>query len=282
MKKSMFAVAMVVVFIIAMAGTAYATWQDSGYTPWSTEASAAANGSPKTPHAGYTTSTKNCSVCHAVHRASSTAGAQVLLKSDIANACSYCHIDANADSSKKVYGGVQANYTNDIRGNHTTDPGCAGCHSVHSANTVGNGRAILLVKQGVGAYAGSYQETPTTVKTDAVNALEVTEWCSGCHPYYNTGYNGTSHVMKTEDNTYDNLAGSADGKDIASTGSEYCTQCHNTTVANGFPHFAPMQPRFLTDGATSTINTAVVNNDGPCLRCHGASVTGGMGVGTGF
>ncbi len=265
MKKGTLVVALVVVFTLAVAGTAFASWADSGYTSWKNEASAA-TGAGTSPHYGFVTTTKNCSVCHAVHNA--TAGGQLLLPTSVANSCNYCHIDTgNTESTKKVYGGSQANYTVDIRGNHSGggsfNSKCSDCHSVHSANTVANGSKILKLAS---SYAGTYQSAPTIGGGSAPTALDITKWCSGCHPYYNTGYNGTSHVMKTE-GAYGGAGRTFTG-DITVFDSELCTRCHNTTVAQGFPHYAPTHPRFLSDGITSTTNPAVANNDGPCLRCH--------------
>ncbi|MBA4370403.1 MAG: hypothetical protein C0418_02355 [Coriobacteriaceae bacterium] len=134
MRKALFT-ALVIVFLFAMAGAAFAAGpvldpsnetsygaSTSGIDPatglsiWSYQDlqdaspkyeggyAAFNNGSETTyavnPHGGYNTTTNKCKVCHAVHRAE---GAYYLLRSDSQDdACSYCHI-GSAHSTKVVY-----------------------------------------------------------------------------------------------------------------------------------------------------------------------------------
>ena len=53
------------------------------------------------PHGGYDTTTNKCKVCHATHRAQGTY--YLLRASDQNDACSYCHVDGPAFSSRIVY-----------------------------------------------------------------------------------------------------------------------------------------------------------------------------------
>ncbi len=112
--------ALVVVFVLGMAGTALAadpltsdpvtglsvfTYQDladsaakyeGGYAGFESETLYTTN-----PHGGYDTTTNKCKVCHAVHRAE---GAYYLLRADSQDdACDYCHVGGSAHSNKVVY-----------------------------------------------------------------------------------------------------------------------------------------------------------------------------------
>jgi hypothetical protein len=119
-KKTLF-VALVAVFVIAFAASAFAatpqtTLGPDGTSQWSykdladatakTEGGYAAFDDTTTamyadPHGGYDTATNKCKVCHAVHRAE---GAYYLLRADSQDdACDYCHIGGSAHSSKVVY-----------------------------------------------------------------------------------------------------------------------------------------------------------------------------------
>lgn len=264
MKKGTLAVALVVVFALAMAGTAFASWDDSTYTTWA-EASAV-SGAGSSPHYGFLTTTKNCAVCHAVHNAKS--GGQVLLRSSVSGSCDYCHVDLTVNLATQVYGSLAANYSTDIRGNHSgsfANAKCSSCHAVHSANTVGNGANIL--KNPADGYAATGEATPTASDSTTPTANDIARWCSGCHPYYYTTYNQVSHVMTGASGVYTGSARTFTGV-VSAIASTNCQNCHNSTVAQGFPHYVPTNPRFLTDGATSSTNVNAVNNDGPCLRCH--------------
>jgi hypothetical protein len=129
-KKVLF-IALVAVFVLALAGTAFAvapavsdpvtgistfTYKDLQDVSAKTEGGYAAfdatTGIPagvgyasgvngKGPHGGYSTTTNKCKVCHAVHRAE---GAYYLLRADSQDdACDYCHIGGSAHSAKVVY-----------------------------------------------------------------------------------------------------------------------------------------------------------------------------------
>ncbi|MHB9148469.1 MAG: hypothetical protein ACYC33_00040 [Thermoleophilia bacterium] len=118
--KKLALLALVAVFVFAMAGTALAvdptvinpvdgqsvfTYQDLAETAAKYEGGYAAfeSGTLYTtdPHGGYDTATNKCKVCHAVHRAE---GAYYLLRADSQDdACDYCHIGSGAHSVKVVY-----------------------------------------------------------------------------------------------------------------------------------------------------------------------------------
>lgn len=273
MKKSFLLVALVVVFVLAAVSTSFAAWGDSTYINWTSGMSS--------PHRGYTTSTRNCAVCHSVHRARSNG--ELLLKSTVAQACNYCHINA-AQSITQVYASSEANYTTDNVYNHSSavTGGCSGCHTVHSAAAVGaNDINILRLQDNPASTYGTYYTDRAVIAASTGDptqgSLLLTQWCSSCHPYYNTNFNGTSHVMTAAIATYGNTAAdnSVETTKVAWTKSEYCDDCHNAganlVVKSNFPHYTSTAARFLTDGSASG---SQVNNDGPCLRCHEAGAFG--------
>lgn len=275
MRKRLFFVAlMVAVFTLAMVGSAFAAQGNSGYTTWS-EASTA-TGAGTSPHANYATTTKNCGVCHAVHHAN--AAGQLLLNDTVANACNYCHVGGGGGYTQ-VYYSQTSNYTPDtgIVGieNHSSLAGCTTCHAVHGANTAWHGEFILKL----GTYAGAGQLNPSTQATST--PMGITAWCTGCHGYYNAGHGGTTHIMTT---ATANFAGPGNTLPANSTvawgNSTTCMGCHDATPANGFPHYTPNAPRFMTHGiVNNNANPTAVNNDGACIWCH---VNGGLGVGKTF
>ncbi|MBU2601883.1 MAG: hypothetical protein KKA32_06915, partial [Actinobacteria bacterium] len=117
------------------------------------------------PHAGYATTGAKCKVCHAVHGAGLSDGTNVtterLLRSTVADACTFCHVTTNFATT--VYGGQVANYVGEgapyygrVGGSgHTAGhrtvateapaayAGCASCHSVHGAATIAPGTYLL-------------------------------------------------------------------------------------------------------------------------------------------
>ncbi|MDF1542325.1 MAG: hypothetical protein P1P71_04345 [Anaerosomatales bacterium] len=160
MKRITFVLVLAVVLTMVFSATAFAEHRSSKYSQWNPDAAgnAATAGSP---HAEYTTTTVKCNVCHAVHNAavmgqyiqnqpggdwilsSETAPTEMLLRSSVADSCSYCHIDTST-------GGVRLwNGNSDNWGRITIDgtryekafdsgyghghSGCSGCHAVHGA-----------------------------------------------------------------------------------------------------------------------------------------------------
>lgn len=264
MKKTLFVVLVAMVFVMAFATAAFAAWGDNGYLA----------GDGTSPHVGYTATTNKCGVCHSVHGASATG--QALLASSRADACTYCHVDSGGALYTNVYAGAAANYTADTANNHSSAGGarCVDCHSVHGANTVLGGADILLEQDGSIALAERGANYASFIETAAVT--NQSEWCSGCHPYYNTAVNGRTHVMTVSDGTH------------AFSGSTACASCHDsntydagsaaaaTTIGAWFPHLT-QGVRFLeTQGATAATDA---DADGVCLKCH---QSGGNGVGQTF
>ena len=151
MKKTLVVMILATALVFAFAAVAQARPNGNIYIKWS---AAAPNDTVPTPHAGYTTATEKCNVCHSVHYAATsgftwpdTAGAganawtadtaetQMLLRSSVANACNYCHITTSV-GGVQLYGGAVSNYTVGSTFAHNgPSAACSGCHAVHGAGT---------------------------------------------------------------------------------------------------------------------------------------------------
>lgn len=312
MKKTYFVVLMVVVLVASMTGTAFATRYDSGYQPFTTS-----------PHGQYDLTTTKCSACHAVHNPGSLSGSsearlssetsrnanigtsEALLRGDIANACSYCHVSNNFPDIKAVYGRVASNYTSATPVNggfgHTNVTGsfgqtsvrCGDCHQVHGAvNYMASTSDAYMYKKILRDISTGYDpDTPATFAFNGSNVnpnqTNISKWCTGCHFYYETGYNSNSHVMTSTAGGYGNTQAAPDvqGVAVAWFTSAECRSCHmdgvtnqpsaaNTGV-NNYPHFTAGY-RFLREATSSVAASSALRapttgpavNDGACLICH--------------
>ncbi|MDF1542326.1 MAG: hypothetical protein RQ731_03330 [Anaerosomatales bacterium] len=157
MKRTAFVLVLALALLVVLSTTAYAEHRSSKYSTWSQ--SAGTNELVAVPHSGYTTTTVKCNVCHAVHNAavmgqwiqnqpdgawilsSERAPAQMMLRSNVAEACLYCHVDTGI-AGVRLWNGNSLNWGRDpVTGEerpfdsgyghgHT---GCTNCHAVHGA-----------------------------------------------------------------------------------------------------------------------------------------------------
>ena len=295
MKKILVVAVASVALLLALASTAVARPSGNIYVPWT-----AAIG---TPHSGYTTTTTKCAVCHAVHYAATsgstwtkagntwTAGTEnteMLLRSNVANACNYCHITTSI-GGVQLYGGQVSVYTTSSNVAHNF-AGCTECHAVHGANTYAGGNAAKILRQTPNGAAIQVEvltstlpvtSTITPIYADATAAYsdgnkytQQTAFCSSCHREYTSSADATiqaaiyndpngdlykGHPMTANLNT---AAGAplgntvAAGTQIAWAGSNTCRQCHDAggvdqsgVSFNSFPHYTQGYYRFMTQGA---------------------------------
>lgn len=272
---------------LTCAAPAMAVSQNSGYSGWT-------SGTPM-PHGGYTTTTTKCAICHAVHAASNSG--QVLLRSSVAEACTYCHVDNTFGLTPLIYGGNVNNYSQadtshahnwyfDATANEYTGTKCTSCHQVHQATQLMTNNTYLTSKllqgpkvQDQYAWPPPYDPRITDAPndTDPDNETALTKWCTQCHKpggvdgamygYYTTGYNEETHIMKNGGDIHP-----AAGVAVAWAGSNYCSSCHSRGYGTAdWPHYTD-STRFLESGAnTNTAGWGAVqkdNVDGICLRCH--------------
>lgn len=286
MKKTFIVLALAAALVLMFASVAMARPNGNIYIAWS---SAAPNNAVPTPHAGYTTATEKCNVCHSVHYAATagftwpdTAGAgantwttdantetQMLLRSSVANACNYCHIQTTV-GGVQLYGGIVTNYTVGSSFAHNgPSAACSGCHAVHGANTFQgpNQTKVLRVRSDrpiqpevIGAAGGN--ASITALYTNAADAIADTSalgkyyqqvaFCTQCHAeytdasestitggpgYYDNGayiagseYKG--HPMKAFEVGGFTAAGDNTAEQVAWVGSNTCRSCHDAGNVN--------------------------------------------------
>ncbi len=281
MKKATLIACLAMVMVLGVSSVAFANTTSGYLTP---------SGSP---HGSYTTASKKCGVCHAVHKA--TASGDVLMRGTVADACVYCHITSTTGVIA-VYNATASNYNgSDLKTAHNSIGGanCTDCHTPHGAATLIADNAYLEEKILKGA---GVDEVPASGDSAAV---AVAKWCTNCHnstsntngtPYYETGFDigagEGSHVMKAASADYHAAGGAGTyAGQVAWTGSDTCRSCHADglinqsdgsvkTVASSYPHFTVGQ-RFLTDDTGA--GAADSEEDGVCLRCH-VSGTDGAGL----
>lgn len=292
---------------LAFAAPALADLGNSGFVSWGDVEGTGGNPSSETslsPHGGFSTSTVKCAVCHAVHQANKS-GSEVLLRSSVANACTYCHIDLKGSAETSVYDGVMTNYTVETEYGHQSYSGglegvkCEQCHQVHAAEQFMTANKYLRKKILIGSKTqdllDSYYDPRIATAPGSGDPKDeaLTKWCTRCHKpgqedwkysYYSPYYSDSTHVMKAA-GAYAGDGTAATGKTVAWASSEYCRSCHSKGYGTSrWPHWSPSK-RFLVSadsssavaqditGATST------STDGVCLRCHR---DGTNGVGTSY
>jgi hypothetical protein len=294
-RKFWLALALTAIVAIAVVAPAFASVGGSGYLTWTSPTGS--------PHGGYTTSTQRCKVCHAVHNASTAAGAQLLLRSSVVDACNYCHVGGGGGYTT-VYGGIVGNYSGtDFTTAHNTYGGggvkCTNCHQVHAADNTMTANAYLTSKLLIGSKT-DFTEYDTFAQQPLVGDTSntaLTKWCTRCHPvglgtsygYYNgVDYSGSgnsylykgSHVMTIAAASYTSPSGFT-GK-IAWADSTQCSSCHNHDFGlPAWPHYTAGAARFLSAGGSITSASVGATNsadDGVCLRCHRDGVTSGTGM----
>lgn len=301
-KRIVIALAVMVVFVLATAGVAYAAWGDSGYMTVG-ELDAGGTGTTS-PHGPYDATSKKCGVCHAVHAADSTG--YILLKNAAgADPCVYCHV-SSAAGNIVVYNGVSSKYTASSELAHDSGSvggfDCADCHTVHGtgAATVTDTASGTTNLRGQDAtpYAGAVNDRSGAAWTNfrvasTSGSVNLSQWCAGCHPYYNTAFNGASHIMTASIATYGNASSSISGSKVAWVSSAACSSCHDSGSAGvfnlygtgtqgvAFPHYTD-GARFLTSAVdTGTAKTPIASGDGDldsvCLKCH-SNGTAGVGL----
>ena len=284
---------------IAFAVPAFGAAGTVSYTRWSDVSGLPGQGT--SPHGGYATSTVKCSVCHAVHAASSTTSSgvdpQMLLASSVADACNYCHV-GGAGGYVMVYNGDPNNYSGaDLPNAHNAyqvlgvqrGVTCSNCHQVHAADLAMTSNAYLTTKLLRGGKtfiafpSPNYDWVAREPRSTDDSNTALTKWCGACHPasvaggpYYADGYDQQSHIMTTATVTYSNPGASYSGQ-VAFKNSTYCSSCHSSGYTTpAWPHYTT-GVRFLeaADGATATATGAVRSSqDGVCLRCHRQGLSG--------
>lgn len=303
-KRIAFVLGLTCLSVLLFASTAFAlAGAGSNYTGTDNTMDPYALSTAGTPHMGYATTTVKCAVCHAVHRG--PVEGEVLLRGTVANACEFCHIQANV-STIKVYNADADNYTTDTVFNHSSAgfaSECVDCHAVHGAGAISTTAAgdvnEKILKANAGTLPGGNTSVPATwnFATGSVRDGVMTKYCTQCHNYWTAGYDDdladTNHIMTVvgDDLLYNNTKtalGVAGTTAVAYAPSTYCRSCHDAgltdggSAANNFPHYTPTAARFLLSAANSAATpfdgAADPSEDGACLKCHRNDTTG-TGIG---
>lgn len=298
MSKKALGLVLVAALVLAFATTAFAAWGDSTYLDPANMVPATGE-TTANPHGPYDTTSRKCAVCHAVHGADPN-GVQ-LLRSGATDPCVTCHIATDA-GIKIVYKGQTVNYTTSSEFAHNNN--CKGCHTVHGAGaTTVTGAANNL--KGLASMTLANPNRPAgvygaySVATNGSGPYTLSEWCSSCHPYYNTSYNGPTHVMNSNANqAYTNPSSTVGAIAVAYANSNTCTTCHDATQPGGGPSRTVNAPAVLsnknfphyTDGARFLLQAADASSgksavaagqagyDAVCLKCHRDGAGNGVGL----
>ncbi|MGB4440617.1 MAG: hypothetical protein WBJ62_00115 [Coriobacteriia bacterium] len=304
-KRIAFVLGLTCLSVLLFASTAFAlAGAGSNYTGADNTMDPYALNTAGTPHMGYATTTVKCAVCHAVHRG--PVAGEVLLRGTVANACEFCHIQANV-STIKVYDSTATNYTTDTVFNHSSEGAagveCVDCHAVHGAGAIATTAAgdvnEKILKGNAGTVPGGNGSVPATwnFATGSVRDGVMTKYCTQCHNYWTDAYDDaagdTNHIMTVagDDLLYGNARtalGVAGTTAVAYAPSTYCRSCHDAgltdhvtgAAANNFPHYTT-GARFLLSAASSADPFGAAGDpsvDGACLKCHRNGTTG-TGIG---
>lgn len=294
----LFALAIGICLSVVLATPAFASYGFTGYLTWASVSGLPGQGS--SPHEGFATTTQKCAVCHAVHGANALG--EVLLRSDVAGACNYCHVNTASAPITQVYASDENNYSGtDLPNAHNSyfvlgvqrGVECATCHQVHAADTQMTSNEYLTTKllKGSKTQDGTWDPVagaaePLASDPDTNTAL--TKWCARCHftalgtsyPYYANDYNYPSHVMTAAAAAYDNPQTNYGGR-VAWRDSTQCSSCHASGyTTSAWPHFTPGNRFLLTaaDASAAPAAATATQEDGICLRCHRDNTGSGIGL----
>lgn len=288
MKRLTFLILVICIFTALMVASTFA----SGWKWDSTDPSTS-------PHLGFSTSTNQCKVCHAIHSADgssnedyTTESYRLLRDNTRDSECNFCHLATTGLSGMKMYdipsnlvnaqhrvaavnsnapaegsaipgstGGSLEDGSQPIpeKGSASNKFNCFHCHAVHGANRIEE----------------SSLNSKIVLKDPAANggtAVNEGEFCGDCHnknkdsrDYQNDRYHGPTHPMKTFSSDYEVYG--ADSQ-VAWKDSINCRDCHQSTKTNNtdpdkseYPHQSKGY-KFLAD------NNDGSNLDEVCIGCH--------------
>jgi hypothetical protein len=186
------------------------------------------NGYHQGPHSDYSTTSKNCALCHAVHpknyqvksgEPTFTPGIMLLPKATVKASCEVCH---DGTGGAGVYGSIAArglgspgaqhriDVTNVVPGGDAATGGsavatfsgvahdlsCDDCHNPHDGGTVNpfiSGRQRVPIPLTVVASTSLLKRLPTGATTPT--AEYGSDWCGGCHKGRLSGGAANNHPV---------------------------------------------------------------------------------------
>ena len=261
------------------------------------------------PHGYYTTTTKKCRECHAVHRAPASS-ILLLPAATIRQTCFTCHDNTGAVG---VYSSITAR-GGSVAASHAVEitsvvPGgsvplsaalnCDSCHTPHRATSL----APFLRDTGKAMSSTEYIWSNCLLRDDVGGHARGTYttygggWCAGCHDQRMSG--GVMHNHPTSQTPVyslgrpENVPFPPSPSGIAQAGyvmtdaprpAPYCQQCHEdardveATFSASFKDYgypspdAPTNPAFVTfPHQTANRYFTVEAYDDLCLNCHDAT-----------
>lgn len=209
----------------AFPDTAWPGRPDYGDTCWFTNCHAAYNTNGTGPHGNFSTTTRQCDLCHTLHDAPTDF--RLLPEETITDTCWFCH---DGTGGKGVYGTIQAR----------TGTAPSAVHSCLSTNTIPGG------DPGGGDAVGAFSEAGNL-------------GCGDCHSPHGqncvvafSGERARNSVNDTFRNT--RLSSTKLLKrrptgataDVAEYGSDWCLACHKGRGSGGAPHNHPVDSAVTT------------------------------------
>lgn len=250
MKKTMIVVVLAVAMLATMSGIAYAGYATPD--PNVDEQWAA--------HSGFAATTNYCKQCHDVHGGvMNTDNTPLWRYGTVTDVCYYCHVGGAAMSGDQVYGDTTFEAEHTIGATNVPDAAVAGpTHAgLGSDDKLGCFDCHDAAPHGAGATSsgwGSGGALITTTKSFG------TAYCGGCHDLNDGGALGGGGSDTTHP-----IVSSVTDATVAFGASQGCISCHDSTLANGFPHqtngYAMLQDTALLTGGIYPL-------DDICMTCH--------------
>jgi len=168
------------------------------------------------------------------------ADTQMLLRSSVARACNYCHMDT-AVGGIRLWNGLStnwgANWSDAGYGHGTT--GCTGCHAVHGAKTFKGAAASKILRYDIKAavLAGT-----TDVARHTYNDSAIGPQLTGVQDeIFSTNADAPANVAADNNKLFANLADTINGNNAAlvsgttikqAQSTAFCTGCHANYGSN--------------------------------------------------
>lgn len=315
MKKILLVVALAAVLVFAFSATAFAYSPKPAYIGWS-----AAGVNSAGPHADFQATTTKCEVCHAVHNGYTTgtttgdsakasnpvnngfpaapsytvdaSGTQLLLRSTVANSCTYCHIQT-AVGGVQLYGGPAGGVFGTWGGpGHAggwgthTGSACVNCHSVHGANTfLGANKAKILKFPPSESGPGDFQTgiigggtginglyaTNSAAKNSNIKYVQQTVFCTGCHENY-------SESADYNTGSTDIVGGAKTHSMVANPSSNFSATNGGTVNTYSDGDVAAVSAPTQNTGASTIVGAVASAADNSCRSCHPGGATDQTGI----
>ncbi|KAF0207158.1 MAG: doubled CXXCH domain-containing [Actinobacteria bacterium] len=202
------------------------------------------NTSVKGPHGSYSTATKRCDACHAVHDAG---GTKLLPGATTTASCNACH---DGTGGRGVYGAIMARTG--------TDPVVAGgMHAIDTTSVVpgGNfetGGSATMALTGVGGTLGC-DDCHSPHDSQTVTGFPSERWRSSWRLNVITGFKSNKLLRQRP--------GDTTGTPVTEYGSDWCLACHKGRGGSSVAHNHPSESSATTSTPFTYANVARLASD---------------------